>query len=64
MSSNYSIEKIFKLHRASCPDSQISKRSIKMAVADGTLPSIVVGNRNLINIETFEKWLKGELLNG
>lgn len=51
-------------HKELCPKSQLSKRAIKLAIESGELPVIKVGNRNLINWEVFERWTRGELLNG
>ena len=60
MYPSYTIEKLYDLHKKACPDSQLSKRAIRQAVADGALPSVKVGNRHLIRIDLFEAWQGGE----
>ena len=59
MYPSYTIEKLYALHKAECPDSQLSKRAIRQAVADGSLPSVKIGNRHLIRVDVFEKWQGG-----
>lgn len=57
---SYTIERLYRLHKSECPDSQMSKRAIRRAVDSGELPSIRVGNRRLIRLDRFEAWQGGE----
>lgn len=61
MFPSYSIEKLYSIHKQECPDSMISKRAIREAVASGELPSVKIGNRKLIRLDIFERWQGGEL---
>lgn len=60
MFPSYSIERLYEIHKQECPDSMISKRAIREAVASGELPSIRIGNRKLIRLDIFERWQGGE----
>lgn len=61
MKPSYTVDKLFAVHKRECPDSMISKRAIREAVRSGELPCIKSGNRSLIQLDVFERWLKGEL---
>lgn len=55
------VPKLYKKHRAECPDSVLSLRAIRNACIDGKLPFIKSGNRTLISVDNFEKFLSGDL---
>ena len=57
MYPSYTIEKLYALHKEACPDSQLSKRAIRQAVNNGSLPSVKVGNRHLVRVDLFEAWV-------
>ena len=59
MIPSYSIDRLYQLHKKSCPDSMLSKRAIREAVRSGELPSVKSGNRRLIRLDVFEKWQGG-----
>ena len=60
MYPSYTIEKLYALHKETCPDSQLSKRAIRQAVNDGVLPSVKIGNRRYIRSDLFEAWQGGK----
>lgn len=55
------IPKIYKKHRTECPDSVLSLRAIRNACKNGELPHIKSGNRVLVSVDNFEKFLSGNL---
>lgn len=57
------IPKLYKKHRAECPDSVLSLRAIRNACNEGKLPHIKSGNRVLVSVDNFEKFLSGDLGN-
>lgn len=62
MATVLSIKKTYERHRRENPDSILSERAIRLAVKNGSLPYINAGSKALICDETFEKWLKGQLV--
>ena len=54
-----SIRKLHARHKQNDPDSMLSEKGIREAVRSGALPSVKIGNRNLISWQTFEHWRNG-----
>ena len=55
------VPKLYRKHKAEHPDSVLSLRAIRNACNDGKLPFIKSGNRTLISLENFERFLSGDL---
>lgn len=55
-------KKLYLHHREMCPDSLLSERAIRMAIKDGSLPSVPSGNRRLVRLDVFEAWTRGEVV--
>jgi hypothetical protein len=55
------VPKLYKKHKAECPDSVLSLRAIRNACKGGQLPFVQSGNRTLVAWENFEKFLSGDL---
>lgn len=61
MATLLSIKRVYERHRAENPMSILSERTIRIAVKNGTLPSISAGSKALICWETFNNWVKGKM---
>lgn len=57
-----SAKRLYQLHKTACPDSLLSERAIRMAIKDGSLPSVPCGNRRLVRLDVFEAWTRGEVV--
>lgn len=55
------VPKLYRRHKSECPDSALSLRAIRNACKSGNLPCIKSGNRVLVSVENFEKYLAGDL---
>jgi len=55
------VPKLYKKHKSECPDSALSLRAIRNACKNGNLPYIQSGNRVLVSVDNFEKFLSGNL---
>ncbi len=58
------IKELAAIVKKSDPETKLSERAIRTLAKSGELPSVQIGNKYLISLETFEEFLKGNTQRG
>lgn len=55
------IDEAYSYIKTKDPDSALRKYALRCIVIEGTIPSVKVGNKYLVNLDTLEAFLAGEV---